>query len=96
MRQAHITFFYSSRRTSVASRVSETSLNSQILPAITLDPARLMARRQAHKDPESAAGARRKPEFRYTIPEPGRSIDFGAGGAAALGTGILPGDPGYR
>jgi len=86
-------FLCSSRRTSVASRVSETSLNSQILPAITLDPARLLARRRAHQDPESAAGVRRKPEFRYVIPEPGRSIDFGQ---PALTAGILPGDPGYR
>jgi hypothetical protein len=79
----------------VASRASDTSLNSQILPAITLDPTRLRARR----DPEAGA-ARRKPEFR--LPEPGRSIDFGGGAAAAGGGGggglggILPGDPGYR
>ena len=88
---------FSSRRTSVASRASDTSLNSQILPAITLDPTRLRARR----DPEAAA--RRKPEFR--LPEPGRSIDFGGGGVAAAAGGgggggglggILPGDPGYR
>ena len=88
---------FSSRRTSVASRASDTSLNSQILPAITLDPTRLRARR----DPEAGAAARRKPEFR--LPEPGRSIDFGGGGVAAAAGGgggglggILPGDPGYR
>jgi hypothetical protein len=89
---------FSSRRTSVASRASDTSLNSQILPAITLDPTRLRAR---GRDPEAGAGARRKPEFR--LPEPGRSIDFGGGGVAAAAGGgggglggILPGDPGYR
>jgi hypothetical protein len=82
----------------VASRASDTSLNSQILPAITLDPTRLRARR----DPEAGAAVRRKPEFR--LPEPGRSIDFGGGGVAAAAAGggggglggILPGDPGYR
>ena len=74
----------------MASRLSENSLNSQILPAITLDPAKLARR---IKDPE--AGHRRKTEFRYTVPEPGRSIDFGQPPSGG-GLGILPGDPGYR
>jgi hypothetical protein len=79
----------------VASRVSaDSSLNSQILPAITLDPARLLARRAAHRQEGGTAG-RPKPEFRYVPPAaPGRSIDVGQPGPGVLG--ILPGDPGYR
>jgi hypothetical protein len=44
------------------------------------------------KNPE----ARRIPgDFRYVVPEPGRSTDFGQPSDGA-GLGILPGDPGYR
>ena len=58
----------SSRRNSVTSRASDnSSVFSQVLPAITLDPAKLTS----------------KPRFKLgRVPQPGRSIDFGRPGAA--------------
>jgi len=59
------------------SRNSDNSINSQILPAITLDPAKLKLPKHRRSE--------------YSVPEPGKSTDFGR-----PRTGILPTDPTYR
>jgi len=56
---------FSSRRNSTASRNSDNSAVSQVLPAITLGDGKL------------PAISKKKSDFKFKIPEPGQSTDFG-------------------
>lgn len=56
---------FSSRRNSTASRNSDNSSVSQVLPAITLGNKKL------------SGISNKKPDFKFKVPEPGQSTDFG-------------------
>jgi len=73
---------FSSRRNSTASRNSDNSSVSQVLPAITLGDNKL-----------PGGISKKKPDFKFKIPEPGQSTDFGQD---KINPAFDDQDPGFR